>query len=389
MTADPPSGPSGRKALVVISDLEFGGAQRQVVELANAMDPARFDLHVVSLNDYMPLAQSLRDAGRRLHVVRRRHRYDFTVVPRLARLVRRLDAAVLHGYLFDAEIATRLTGRLTGRPVIGSERNTDYTLKRSNLLAYRATRWAHDLTIANSNAGADFNSRLLGQPRDRYRVVHNGVDAVRFQPGDGAAARAELALGPDERVVGMFASFKPQKNHPFLLRAARLVLARLPRVRFVFIGDELLGGGSGSVAFKAGVLRLVDELGLRDRCLFAGNRKDVERCYRACDVTVLPSLFEGTPNVALESMASGVPVVATRVSDNAYVIPDDRAGYVVDLGDEAALADRLVRLLTDEPLRRRLAGGAREWVLQEFTGQRLAEKTAAVYEEAMTLRQRR
>jgi glycosyltransferase involved in cell wall biosynthesis len=349
------------------------------------MDPARFAVHVVSLHAYAPLAQSLRDAGRRLHVVRRRHKYDFTVVPRLARLVRRLDAAVLHGYLFDAEIATRLTGRLTGRPVIGSERNTDYTVKRSNLLVYRATRWAHDLTIANSNAGADFNSRLLGQPRDRYRVVHNGVDTVRFQPGDGTAVRAELAIAPEERVVGMFASFKPQKNHAFLLRAARQVLARAPCTRFVFVGDELLEGGSGSVAFKEGVLRLVDELGLRERCLFAGNHFDVERYYRACDVTVLPSLFEGTPNVALESMASGVPVVATRVSDNADVVPDDRTGFVVDLGDEAALADRLVRLLTDEPLRRRLAEGARAWVLQEFTGRRLAEKTAAVYEEAIRL----
>lgn len=388
MKPEAPYGRTGPAALVVISDLEFGGAQRQVIELANNMDPARFDLHVVSLHDYVPLGQSLREADRRLHVVRRRSKYDFTVVTRLAALVRRLDAAVLHGYLFDAEISTRLAGRLTGRPVIGSERNTGYTLKRSNLMAYRLTRWGHDFTIANSNAGADFNSHLLGQPRARYRVVHNGVDTTRFTPGDGAAVRAELGLRPDERVVGMFASFKPQKNHPFLLRAARQVVAQLPGVRLVFVGDELLGGGSGSVDFKQSVLRLVDELGLRDRCLFAGNRKDVERCYRACDVTVLPSLFEGTPNVALESMASGVPVVATRVSDNAYVIPDSRAGFVVELGDEAALADRLVRLLGDDELRRRMARAARAWVLEEFTSRRLAEKTAAVYDEAIALRPR-
>ncbi len=381
-------GRPGPVALVVISDLEFGGAQRQVIELANNMDPGRFDLHVVSLHDYVPLGQALKEADRRLHVVRRASKFDLTVVARLAGLIRQLNAAVLHGYLFDAEIATRLAGRLTGRPVIGSERNTDYTLKRINLVAYRTTRWAHDLTIANSNAGADFNSRLLGQPRDRYRIVHNGVDTARFEPGDGSTVRAELGVRPGELVVGMFASFKPQKNHPLLLRAAREVVSRLPNVRFLFVGDELLMGMSGSVEFKQNVQRLNDEMGLRDRCIFAGNRKDVERYYRACDVTVLPSLFEGTPNVALESMASGVPVIASRVSDNPYVIPDGTAGYVVNLGDESALADRLVRLLADEPLRRRMGAAARAWVLEEFTSRRLADKTATVYEEAIALRGR-
>lgn len=373
-------------ALVVISDLEFGGAQRQVIELANHMDPARFDLHVVSLQDYVPLARSLNDAGRRLHLIPRRHRYDFTVVPRLARLIRQLGAGVVHGYLFDAEIATRLAGRLTGAAVIGSERNTNYTMKRSNRLAYRATRWGHDLTIANSNAGADFNSRLLGQPRSCYRVVHNGVDATRFQPANGAAVRAEWNIAPDERVVGMFASFKPQKNHSLLLRAARRVLSTHPRTRFVFVGDELFKGMSGSVDFKRSVEHLVNELGLAERCLFAGNRKDVERCYPACDLTVLPSLFEGTPNVALESMACGVPVVATDVSDNAYVIPDGRAGFIVPSNNDATLADRITRILADEPLRRRLGAEARTWILEEFTGARLADKTAAVYDEAIRLR---
>lgn len=380
------SGSRGPAILIVISDLEFGGAQRQVVELANAMDPTRFDLHVVSLQNYTPLAATLRDADRRLHIIERRSKYDFTVVNRLAKTIRELRARAVHGYLFDAEIATRLAGRLTGTAVVGSERNTNYRMKRSNLIAYRLTRWAHDLTIANSNAGADFNSQLLGQPRSRYRVVHNGVDAVRFQPGDGAQVRAELGIGADETVVGMFASFKPQKNHPLLLRAAKQVLAECPRARFLFVGDELFMGMSGSVDFKRSVQSLVDELGLRDRCIFAGNRKDVERCYRACDVTVLPSLFEGTPNVALESMASGVPVIATDVSDNAYVIPDHRVGFVVPLGDEHKMANRIVRLIRDRDLRANMGRSARAWVLEEFTGQRLAEKTAQVYEEAIRLR---
>lgn len=375
-----------RVAIVVISDLEFGGAQRQVVELANNMDPERFDLHVVSLHDYIPLATSLKEAQRRLHIVERRSKYDFTVVTRLAKLIRELRAQVVHGYLFDAEIAARLAGRLSKAAVIGSERNTDYTLKRSNLIAYRLTRACHDLTIANSSAGANFNSRLLAQPRSRYRVVHNGVNAERFQPGSGDEVRTALGIAPTERVIGMFASFKPQKNHLHFLQAAKRIAMDVPSARFLFVGDELFMGMSGSESYKKQILASVDALGLRDRCIFAGNRQDVERYYRACDVTVLPSLFEGTPNVALESMACGVPVVVSNVSDNAQIVPDGRVGFVVPVGDEQVLAGQISRILRDEESRRRMGESARAWVLEKFTGERLAEKTAAVYDEAIAMR---
>lgn len=375
-----------KTALVVISDLEFGGAQRQVVELCNNMDRKRWDLHVCSLSNYVPLAESLRERNGRFHQVLRKSRFDWTVVPRLARLMRQIDAQVMHCFLFDAEIAGRLAGRLTRRPVIGSERNTNYAVKRLDYLVYRMTGWAQKLTIANSSAGADFNSRTFSLPRSRYRVVHNGVDTERFRPQGADLLRRELGIHLDELVVGMFGSFKPQKNHSLLLKAAKVVLEKFPRTRFMFVGDELHQGGSGSVEFKTGIQKLVDELGIRERCLFIGNRSDVERYYPVCDLTALPSLFEGTPNVALESMASGVPVVATNVSDNSYVIPDGKAGFIVPSGDEVALADRLMRLLGNEALRKELGRNARAWVMSEFTGKRLAEKTADVYDEAVGLK---
>jgi glycosyltransferase involved in cell wall biosynthesis len=107
-----------------------------------------------------------------------------------------------------------------------------------------------------------------------------------------------------------------------------------------------------------------------------------------CDITVLPSFFEGTPNVVLESMACAVPVVVTDVSDNPLVVPDCRVGYVVALGDDAAMADRICRLLLDETHRRDLGRAARAWVEQEFSIQRLATKTAAVFDAALAEKRR-
>ena len=369
------------RVMLLISNLEFGGAQRQVVELANHLDPARFQAHVGSLSDYVPLAGGLRCP---LHVVQKRFKYDLTVVPRLARLLRRLRIDLVQSYLFDADIAARLAGRWVGAAVVNAERNTDYALKPQQSAAYRLTRGMVDLIVANSRAGAAFNQTLLGYDASFYRVVHNGVDTGRFRPGDGAALRAELGVGTDERLVGMFASFKEQKNHPLAFEAARRVLEALPRARFLFVGDILWAGLHGSGEYKQRMDHLVDELGIRDRCLFVGNRDDVEALYRACDVTLLPSLFEGTPNVVLESLASGVPVVATDVADNRLIVPDGRVGYVVPLGDPAALADRLLRLLRDDDQRRRFALAAREWAEGEFATSVLARKTGAIFEEVVS-----
>jgi glycosyltransferase involved in cell wall biosynthesis len=310
------------RVLLVISNLEFGGAQRQVVELANQMSADGNLVHVCSLSSYVPLASSLHESEQRLHVINKQFMFDASVVPRLAALLRRGRYDVVHSFLFDAEIAVRLAGRLAGTAlIVGSERNTDYRLKKRQLLAYRLSRGCVDLMIANSSAGAAFNSRTLDQDPGMYRVVHNGVDTKAFSPGDGRAMRRELGLDEHAPVVGMFASFKAQKNHPLLFAAARHVLARIPAARFLLVGDELYAGMHGSDDYKRMVNELVDSLGIRSSCVFLGNRADVSRLYPACDVTVLPSLFEGTPNVALESMASGVPVVATDVSDNATGIP--------------------------------------------------------------------
>jgi glycosyltransferase involved in cell wall biosynthesis len=240
-----------------------------------------------------------------------------------------------------------------------------------------------DLIVANSNAGMQFSSRLFGYRPSQCRVIHNGVDTRRFHPHDEQALRRELGIGDQEFVVGIFASFKKQKNHPLFFGAARRVLQRLPQTRLLLAGDELYGGMQGSNAYKRNMNRLVDELDIRKRCLFLGNRHDVDRLYCLCDLTILPSLFEGTPNVALESMACGIPVIATQVSDNAQIVPDGRAGYVIPLGDEVALYERICQLLEDSARRRQMGQEARAWVESEFSVARLVDKTARVYQDAL------
>ncbi len=381
----------GRKCCVVlvIDDFEYGGAQRQVVELANNLDESQFDVHVCSLSPYVPLATTLDTDKTQLHILSQDFKWDPSLVTGLANLLRRLRADIVHSYLFGADIVTRLAGRLAAVPVvIGSERNTRQMVTFRHKLAYRLTKPCIDLVIANSRAGAEFHRRLHGYKLSQYRVVYNGVDTGRFAPVSAKAIRKELGIAPDESVIGMFASFKPQKNHSLLYAAAAHVLERVGHVRLMLVGDELHGGVHGSNEYRRNVDGLARRLGVHRKCLMLGNRDDVWRLYPACDVTVLSSLYEGTPNVVLESMACGVPAVVTDVSDNSIIVPDGKVGYVVPNRCPRIMADRICRLLEDENLRHDMSRCARTWVVQEFSTTRLAENTAAIYTASLAHRRK-
>jgi glycosyltransferase involved in cell wall biosynthesis len=191
----------------------------------------------------------------------------------------------------------------------------------------------------------------------------------------------------------MVAAFKPQKNHLLLLEVARRVIETVPSAHFLCAGERLPGASQGRFALRPGtgahrdvsgyyqrVCDAIGESGLAGRFHLLGNVDEVERVYAACDVTVLTSLHEGTPNVLLESMACGVPVVATDVADNAHLVPEGRVGFVVPAGDADAMAARVQQLLSDRGARQLMGKAGRAWVAAEFSTAALAARTAAVYE---------
>jgi len=368
--------------VLVIDDLGYGGTERQVIELANNLDPDQFDVHVCSLSDHVPLSSKLRDAGHRLHVINKAHRLDPIIILRLAHLLRTLKADIVHGYHFGTEIICRLAGRMARTPlVVGSERNANCPIRKDHILVLKLTRRCVDIIVANSNSGAESNARIFRRPQSDYRVVHNGVDTERFRPMDGSKIRQELGIPIQCPVVGAFANFKKQKNHPMLFRAFNLVLQSFPDARLLLVGDQPVDIKGSFDGYRAQLDHLIDDLEIRHRCIFLGHQKNVERIYSACDITVLSSFHEGTPNVLLESMACGVPVVATNVCDNAYIVKDGEVGHLVAVGDEAAMANRMELLLSKTALRQEMGRKARSWVAGEFSTKRLAEKMESVYME--------
>jgi glycosyltransferase involved in cell wall biosynthesis len=365
----------------VISSLEYGGAERQVIEMVNTFDRTRVKPFICSLSPEVPLAASLTHKED-LVIIEKRHRFDVTTVLRLARLLRKRKVDVVHAFLFDAEIASRLAAPLARVPVVvASERNTDYVRPSLHKMALKLTQPLFDVMVANSHAGKRFNIRTLGLPASRIHVVHNGVDVERFQPdrAAGLGFRRQFNIAPDVPVIGMVGSYKRQKGHDVFLRMAARVRESIPHAVFLIVGEPLREKTGNSNRYETEIRELADGLNLEGCCHFIKNQADMKAVYNACDLSVLLSRHEGTPNVVLESLACGIPVLVTDVADNAIIVQHGENGFVVAPEDSGAAAEIAAAVLLDSVRRKRMQATARALVCAEFSLQRAGERLSQIY----------
>jgi glycosyltransferase involved in cell wall biosynthesis len=367
---------------LLISSLEFGGAERQVVEMVRSFDPEVVRPIVCSLSSEVPLARFLPGNREQLSIVEKRGRFDFTTVFRVARLLRRQRIDVVHAFLFDAEIVARLAAPLAGVPVvIASERNTDYVRPRLHTIALKSTQGMFDVMVANSTSGKNFNMRTLGLADSRIEVVHNGVDVERFRPdpGPGLAFRERLGIGPTTPLIGMVGSYKRQKGQDVFLRMAARVRQQIPGAHFLLVGEPLRDDLAETTRFQNEVQQLAASLRLSDCCRFLGNQQDMKAVYNACDATALLSRREGTPNVVLESMACGVPVIAADVADNKLIVVSGKTGFVVPREDHEAAAAHATHILGSAASRKELGENARKHTCEQFSLRVAASKLENIY----------
>jgi L-malate glycosyltransferase len=366
------------RLLNMLTSFQIGGTERQVVNLALGFDPSRFDLHLACLRNrgelleevaLLPVPRPVFDIGR-LYGPK-----TLWQAIRLAVYIRRNRIQIVHTYGFYPNVFAIPAARLFGAPiVVASIRD------RGDILT-PAQRWIQkwvcrfaDCVLVNAEAIRDTLIEQGFRP-DNIVVIRNGIRLSTFGKKEkGAALRRELGLPPSAPLVVVSSRLNRMKGVEYFLDAASMLAPRFPEVRFLIVGD---GGGRKELEDRAG------NLGLAKRVIFTGFRSDVPDLIPEAAVSVLPSLSEGLSNSLLESMASGVPVIAARVGGNPEIVEHEVSGLLVPTRDSAALADAIGSLLQDPQLAASMGEAGRRRVAELFSMERSLSEVERFYERLL------
>jgi glycosyltransferase involved in cell wall biosynthesis len=384
------------RILLVINGLDFGGTESAVEQLALQLARRRHDVRVLVMKQPGRTARRLRERGIEVTTLGMGDvvsaRSMVIAAGKMRGLLRREQADVVQSFLPRANIVSRVANRLSGTrvPHVSSERSTDFRRSRAVRRLNRFTaRWS-DLVLAVSPM-----VREVLIARDRIRpekivVLENGIDVAAVDAVRARDVRREVpGLLPGRLIFCSIGRFVPEKGFVHLVRA-------FGRTRHPEEAQLLLVGEGPE---EPAVRRVVQELGLEQRVVFAGFHQDVLGILKASDAYVLSSVEEGSPMVVLEAMACSLPVIATDVSGVRGLVGPGRAAIVVPPADDwramakvpggaaiasngdavAEMADAMDQLVRDAALRRDLGRAGRRRVEESFTLDRMVERLEGHY----------
>jgi len=365
----------------IITKLELGGAQEVALYAVSHLDRTRFRRVLMAGPGGLLTEEARRlpgvdliivpTLGRRIHAIS-----DLVAFLHLVRLLHRVKPAIVHTHSSKAGILGRWAAWCAGVPLIfhtvhgfGITPAQPRWLQHLLILVERITGWitTHWVVVA---AIDEERGRRWGLFNANVSVIRPGIDPRPFQqPPDSASRRRlreELGAGPDDLLVGTVACLKPQKAPEDLVAVAELVCSRMPKVKFVLIGDG---------ALRPRIQALIDQRGLHERVRLAGWRRDVDRAMGSFDALLLTSHWEGLPRVMLEAASAGLPIVATKVGgvEEAVVHRDRTRLYeprdIAGLAEGVAIVLQQRRTEGTSPVTGRLQQLPKEFHIEEMVKQ--------------------
>ncbi|MFQ5669712.1 MAG: glycosyltransferase family 4 protein [Acidobacteriota bacterium] len=364
------------RILFLTGALQGGGSEKVLLEHVTALRPDRFRPEVLALEPDGPQRSAYEEAGVPMLGSPLSRSAAWNVSRLLKNLFwrcRRGDIDIVHAWITLTTLVAPLVARIggSGRVVI-SQRNLGYWLTPTQKPFYRwsNSRLVHHMIVNSLAVQKSLEEENLC-PAHKISVIYNGVDLHRFHPTSRAAARQAVGLSrADALAIGIVGSLKKIKGQDDLLEAFQ-------RLHHEGLPATILLAGAGPEESR--LRERVGQMQGSSRVHFLGRREDVENIYNALDICVIPSRSEGLPNVILEAMACGLPVIATPVGGIPEVVEHGREGFLYPVGDAAALAGYLGTLARDPALRLRMGRAARRRAEERFSFGRMQEAFETLY----------
>ncbi|GAB4490883.1 MAG: glycosyltransferase [Thermodesulfovibrionales bacterium] len=370
------------KVLHVIATLPVGGVEHQLLTLLKHYDRQRIEPLVCTLAEPGQLAGEIESGGVRVVPLGGLgHSFSPGLVRSLAALMRQERADVVRTHQYHANLYGRIAARLAGAPCVVASVHNLYTRDRKlhRRLFNNILSRVSDRIIAVSGAVKDDILRYDRISGDRVEVIYNGIEPERLRSGDGGRVRAEFGIPGGDPVVGTVGRLTVQKGHRYLLEAMAQVTRQHPRARLCIVGD---GPERAGLAAEAG------RLGIADRVVFTGSRRDIPDLLAMFDVFAFPSLWEGLPNALIEAMAAGRAVVGASIPPVREVLREGETGVLVPEKDAAALAEAVSGLLADPGRARGYGAAAQKDAAERFSITSTVRRYEALFEEILGRKER-
>ena len=343
----------------VTPGLDVGGLEKLLVEFARHADRGSFTLRFVSLGGRGALADEIEECGWPVTALDAPAGLRPGLILRLARLLRDWQADVIHTHDERAHVYGAFAGRLANiARICHTQHGRKMLSRRQKLLVAVSSRLIHGFVGVSEDVGRW--AMCQGVRSRQVRTIHNGIDVGRF-PYSGPRPAGPAVL---------VARLSPEKDVETLLRAASLVVRDDPGFRL-----EIAGDGPCMPSLR----QMTTTLGLDQYVRFLGQVHDVPSVLGRAGLFVLSSLSEGISLTLLEAMASGLPVVATRVGGNPEVVADGETGLLLPASDPAALAAALLRLRRDGDKAARMGRAGRRRVEERFDVRRMVAEYEQMY----------
>jgi L-malate glycosyltransferase len=361
-----------RRVLLMVRELGPGGSERQLTELAKALDRAAIEPHVGYFRDG-PRGQELRALQvplLQLPVTSFMSPSALAGAFIMARYLRQHRIEIVHTFDYPLNCFGVPVARFAGAPAVLSSQRAD---RRLNPKLYQMLLRATDRLVDGVVVNCEYVRRHLIErervPATRIRLCYNGIDVARFYP---APRRRPPELNGASLTIGVVCVLRPEKDLPTLLTAFAMVARGRPGIRLVIVG-------SGPEQER--LRQQARELGIEPQSIFVPSTPEVTEWLHAIDIFVLPSRSEAFSNSLMEAMACGCAAVASDVGGNPELVAHGETGLIFRAGDAQDLARQLETLIESEPGRERLAEAAAARIRSRFSVSSSARDMAAIYEE--------
>lgn len=359
--------------LLMAYELNQGGSERQMTEIAKALDRSLFEPHVGCLRPEGLRGRELKEAGVPIVHIPVTSLMSTSAISgawQLAQYIRRHKIRLVHTYDYPlTSFAVPIAKFLTSAIVASSTRAHRELIPRNYLKLVRVTDHLVRAIVVNCEFLKHHLVKDENVPAGHIELCYNGIDLEKFQPLDRARP---AAVPKDALVVGVVCALRPEKGLSTLVKAFAEIRNLDPRLKLAVVGS---GAMLESLQAEARAL------GIWEQCVFEPATSQVAEWLRAIDIFVLPSLSEAFSNSLMEAMACGCCVVASNVGGNPELVSNGETGLLFEPRDAAGLSGVLRNLLENEPLRRRLAAAGERTVRERFSIRSSAERMSEIYKK--------